>query len=387
LQPYIKGYIENAKYYFTAIDMKKKYELDNLLLTQGWSSYEWNSIFNNPPKLEYDFETGIAFTGNSNYDGKGRFILLSSKYHDALAFVVNETDSTFSHNNYFIEDDEQLQFTQVTGKTKMQKPSLYIQFTPSRIPKIDNFISVLTLKDKSIFEANGSDMVFDTEWNKIEKLDEVVIEANLEKQRLDKLTKYYSGGRVDLFDDDQRANELNLTAYLNGKGFQVFENLLSGQITIKRGRYVPAIFLNNRRIRDTRELLLFNMNDVDYIAVDRTTQGYDASLVGEGGSIHIRTDPKLLFKNDTRRQFNQQVSLPLTFTSPKSYYAPKYVYYKSKFFKEYGVIDWIPDVTLDTSNAINIKVHDTKATQIKLFIEGVTSEGRYISEEKVISVN
>ena len=387
LQPYVKGYIENAKYYFSAIDMKKQYELDNLLLTQAWSSYEWNSIFNNPPKLKYDFETGIAFTGNSNYDGKGRFILLSSKYHDALAFVVKETDSTFSHNNYFVEDEEQLQFTQVTGKTKMQKPSLYLQFTPSKIPKIDNFISVLTLKDKSIFEANGSDMVFDTEWNTIEKLDEVIIEANLEKQRLDKLTKYHSGGRVDLFDDDQRANELNLTAYLNGKGFQVFENLLSGQITIKRGRDTPAIFLNNRRIRDTRELLLFNMNDVDYIAVDRTTKGYDASVVGEGGSIHIKTDPRLLFKNDTRRQFNQQIILPLTFTSPKTFYVPKYVYYKSNFFKEYGVIDWVPDVTLDTSNAINLKVFDTKAKQIKLFIEGMTSEGRYISEEKIIMVN
>ena len=129
------------------------------------------------------------------------------------------------------------------------------------------------------------------------------------------------------------------------------------------------------------------MNDVDYIAVDRTTKGYDASVVGEGGSIHIKTDPRLLFKNDTRRQFNQQIILPLTFTSPKTFYVPKYVYYKSNFFKEYGVIDWVPDVTLDTSNAINLKVFDTKAKQIKLFIEGMTSEGRFISEEKIITVN
>jgi hypothetical protein len=50
LQPYVESYIENAQYYFTDIDNKKKYDLDNLLITQGWSSYSWDNIFNNNVK-------------------------------------------------------------------------------------------------------------------------------------------------------------------------------------------------------------------------------------------------------------------------------------------------------------------------------------------------
>ncbi|MFT4780909.1 MAG: hypothetical protein ACI9SD_000584 [Pseudohongiellaceae bacterium] len=388
LQPYIKGYIENAKYYFSDINMKKQYELDNLLLTQGWSSYEWNSVFNNPPKRIFEFETGIAFTANTNKANEnGRYILHTSKNHTAQAYIVSKNESTFSHKGFIVEDDEQIEFTEVVGKTKMQKPNLYLQFTPSRVPRIDNFITVLTLKEGSIFEANGSDVLFDTEWDNIEKLDEVVIKANIEKQRIDKLTKYHSGGRIDLFDDDQRANEIDLATYLSGKGFQVFQDLLSSSFSIRRGRNSPAIFLNRRRVRDLSELVLFNMSDIDYIAIDRTTKGYDASVIGEGGSIHIKTDLNLRFKNDKRKEFNQKISLPLTFTSPKTYYVPKYVYYNSDFFREYGVIDWIPNMVLSESNAINLKILNTKTKQIKLFIEGMTNEGRFISEEKVITVN
>ncbi|QBA63158.1 hypothetical protein [Muriicola soli] len=44
LTPYLRGPVENAAYYFTDQTPRKAYELDNLLLTQGWSSYQWNTI-------------------------------------------------------------------------------------------------------------------------------------------------------------------------------------------------------------------------------------------------------------------------------------------------------------------------------------------------------
>ena len=30
---------------------RKAYELDNLLITQGWSSYEWNTVRTTAPKV------------------------------------------------------------------------------------------------------------------------------------------------------------------------------------------------------------------------------------------------------------------------------------------------------------------------------------------------
>ena len=44
LNPYLKGIVENGGYYFKNINDQKKYDLDNLLITQGWSSFDWKSI-------------------------------------------------------------------------------------------------------------------------------------------------------------------------------------------------------------------------------------------------------------------------------------------------------------------------------------------------------
>ncbi|MEE9406465.1 MAG: hypothetical protein V3V28_00180 [Polaribacter sp.] len=55
LQPYLKGEIENAQYYFNIINNTTKFHLDNLLITQGWSSYSWYNIFNQSSKINYFF--------------------------------------------------------------------------------------------------------------------------------------------------------------------------------------------------------------------------------------------------------------------------------------------------------------------------------------------
>jgi hypothetical protein len=189
LQPYVKGYIENAKYYFTNVDMKKQYELDNLLLTQGWSSYDWNAMFNNPPQTIFQFETGLSFVANTNSKEERKYILQTSKNHGAQAYVVNQNDNTFNDKGFIIENNDALKFTEIVSRTKMQKPNLYLQFSPSKVPNINSFLNVLPLQENTIFEANKLDIVFDTKWNKIEQLDEVLVKANVEKKRMDKISK------------------------------------------------------------------------------------------------------------------------------------------------------------------------------------------------------
>ena len=388
LQPYVKGYIENAKYYFTNVDMKKQYELDNLLLTQGWSSYNWNSIFNNPPQNIFEFETGLAFVANTNSNEERKYILQTSKNHDAQAYVVNQNENTFNDKGFIVENNDALKFTEIVSRTKMQKPNLYLQFSPSKVPNINSFLSVLPLQENTIFEANSSDIVFDTEWNKIEQLDEVIIEANIEKKRINEISKRFPTGRIDVFDDEDRMHTLDLVTYLNTKGYAAQQDL-GGKVSILKSlrEPPPAIFWNGQRVLDQSILNRFDMSDMDYIVFDRTSRQYDGTRIFESGSIHLYTDINIRFKNDKQKIFDQEIKAPLTFTSPKEFYVPKYVYYQSAFFKEYGVIDWIPNVVLNESNAINLKILDTKSKQIKLFIKGVTNEGRYISEEKVITLN
>ncbi len=169
----------------------------------------------------------------------------------------------------------------------MQKPNLYLQFSPSKIPNIDNYITMLSLKENSVFEANKSDIVFDTKWNKVEQLDEVLIKANAEKKNLDKLTKFYGNGRIDVFDDEQRENEIDLATYLNKNGFQVFQRL--GAFQISRGRYTPTIFLNKQRLTDLTPLFRFNMKDINHPAIESSSNNGTAAVCSRGGDAVVST--------------------------------------------------------------------------------------------------
>ncbi|MDT8347923.1 MAG: hypothetical protein RQ756_08975, partial [Flavobacteriaceae bacterium] len=69
LKPYLKGFIENAPYYFqNASDRKTKLDLDLLLLTQGWSSYDWYSIQQGIKPFKFNFEQGLSLRGKVYVD-------------------------------------------------------------------------------------------------------------------------------------------------------------------------------------------------------------------------------------------------------------------------------------------------------------------------------
>ena len=84
LTPYISGAIENANYYFTSENKNRLADLDLLLLTQGWSKYNWDDIFKNPPSDDYKFENGIDIT-----------LKISQKVATDNIFVINSDENNF----------------------------------------------------------------------------------------------------------------------------------------------------------------------------------------------------------------------------------------------------------------------------------------------------
>jgi hypothetical protein len=61
----LKGFIESPGYYFTDNDQQKKQDLDLLLLTQGWCSYNWKQMSSvEAYKEKYPFEESLMIEGN-----------------------------------------------------------------------------------------------------------------------------------------------------------------------------------------------------------------------------------------------------------------------------------------------------------------------------------
>ncbi|WP_152596229.1 hypothetical protein [Algibacter lectus] len=134
LTPYINGNIENPYYYFSNNDHKTLYDLDLLLLNQGWSRYNWDDIFKAPLSVNYVFETGFVIKGSLNsYKQKaGDLIVLSSSENQIHESGIIE-NSTFTFENLFFADDTSINFSLKNKNGKLTKPFVYANIFPKSI--------------------------------------------------------------------------------------------------------------------------------------------------------------------------------------------------------------------------------------------------------------
>ena len=69
------------------------------------------------------------------------------------------------------------------------------------------------------------------------------------------------------------------------------------------------------------------------------------------------------------------------FSKEKKFYTPKYQYYNTDFFEEYGTIAWQPKIKVDNNGLARLKIFDTNTQNVTLFIEGIVNGNEYISQE------
>ncbi len=391
LQPYVNGYIENATYYFTKIDRKKKYDLDNLLITQGWSSYNWNNIFNNKPTNSFAFEDGIAIKANRNSSNQNHFIIYPLENNEGFLVDLPNNEDSFFKSGFYPNEDETLSLGILNRKGRMVKPNLYMQFYPSAIPEFNKYER--TLKPKGLsFTKYTATTPFAINLDETQQLNEVVVKTDLRQTKIDML-KGSSFNRVYLFDDKIRAMNLSLANYIStyipgyfaidqGGSFIIRASNSSSKLGVTSSG--PIVYLNDMRLSSYEFLINFDMSTVDYIAVNRHGFG-EGMRAGYSGAIRIYTSNTFSSKKEGKSF--REYSFPLSFSKKRKFYVPKYNTYTDDFFKEYGVIDWIPNCTINTSNNLNFTIYNPYNNNIKLFIEGVTGDGKFLSETKTILFN
>ncbi|SDR78976.1 hypothetical protein SAMN04515667_0671 [Formosa sp. Hel1_31_208] len=389
LQPYLNGYVENAKYYFTKVDRKKTLELDNLLLTQGWSSYDWNTIFNYDTKANYAFENGISLTANLNNTKAKQFIIYPLNNSSTITMNVPDGESSFNVKGLRPFEDEMITIGAVEKKNRVLKPSLYAQFTPSKVPNLNRSFSTLDYNETTVFRYNPEEPILDSSWKDIEELGEVLIVSKRDEERIEKI-KSNTIGQIDFLTDVQRDSYTTFGNYISTKGFNVFQNATTLTITNTRrttlGSSSPIIYLDGLLLFDNGILLNLDMSIVDYVQIDKS--GLGEGIRGAGGVIRIVTDPQLRTERyNNNPEAGLKVKPPLAFATQKKFYTPAYTYYKSTFFQNYGVIDWFPNLKADDNGNLTLKVKNTKNNQFKLFIEGVGNFGTFLVNEKIITIN
>ncbi|MDH7447379.1 hypothetical protein [Aquimarina sp. 2201CG14-23] len=384
LQPYIQGHIENAPYYFTKINKKKKYELDNLLLTQGWSSYDWNTIFNNPPEYDYDYEKGIGFTATLNNQNGIKLMHYPTIIHPTELIELDSGDNQFERNELFLLEDEKIRFGEIQSNGDVKKPYVFLKFKPSTIPSLDITNTILSVKDNNLLQSSETSPFQD-----IEELGEVVLIKKREYTKHE-LLQNKSFGKIEEFDEKKKRYHRTFANYISTQGFYASDNPAGGAdfIVINRNpptpnNNIPTIYLDGVLLSNVKFLQNYQLNQVDYIEVIK--YGLGTGIRGGAGVIKIVTNPFKTNKKQDQKEVYKEYEVPLSFSVPKEFYIPKYSSYNSNFFREYGIIDWFPNLQINAGNIV-IKIKDTKTSTIKLCIEGILSDGTFLSEIKEIKI-
>ncbi|WP_121667889.1 hypothetical protein [Mesonia aquimarina] len=379
LAPYTKGKIEDGAYYFTEVDRRKEYNLDLLLLTQGWSKYKWNHIFSNPPSLKFDREKGFSISGrvNESLDDNENQLFVSSE-ESRFMETVDLKNNSFKVENLYVEDSSQVSFSLVNSKNKkVSKPKIYANIGPNRTkqPKVlPGYIFQTNRKSQATEEVK-----IPSEFLKgIESLDSVYISNK--KKEVDREKKEILSNQT-LIDEDLASIYIYITDYIGTQGFRVKRSLSGVEIVSTRslglgGYESPLIYLDGVVLNDYGTILQnLKTSQVESISINKTGLGF--GMRGNAGVIKINT--KTTIDAGPIKNTSQSITANVGFSSAKEFYTPRYASYTSEIYRDYGVIDWLPNVTLEDGQK-TFSIQNTLQDSIILYIEGMTENGDLISD-------
>lgn len=413
LKPYIKGNLENGAYYFSEEVEKRRrnYDLNLLLLTQGWTKYSWRDIFNNTPVEHFEPEQGFTLSGklNNRNEKTDKRIYIGSKSNGISAIVKLDENGAFLIENLFLKDSTTVSFGVLNERNdNMSDPAIAVNI----LPKIDNenitppeFIGVRLVEneDGKFEEQNGN--ITEKFIIGAEELKAVILQTQVQNEDEKQLVRERQldarnvFGQTDIISEEEANTYIRLGTLLRIKGF-ILKNgniysrreLMRHPLNIDSLAFgLPAqpvnIFINGtlQQVIDPRYILDFYTRDIKSIYTSKTNRGGGAFVAGPGGVIKIVTK-KDYGKNAKAKPTTTSVIIENGFAPSKEFYTPKYSSYSHSLFEKYGAIDWFPHINLENGKA-NLKIFNTMQPKVKLFIAGMTEEGALISEEIVVETN
>lgn len=378
IEPFINGQIENPDYYFKNINRRKLMNLDLLLLTQGWSKYKWTDIFNNPPKELFENENGFTVKGTTNSSKRSRSVFLVSKENN-LILSTPIIDNKFTFKKLYLKEDSKISFSTKQGQ-RIKQDKFNISYFPLKVRDKINPIDIPFSSNK-VLESNlnyGSFISDD-----IIALNDVIIESK--KQEKDRKILTIVGPSRSFKIDKDSPQDLSIFTYIRQLGFNV-NRMSNGGYSIFTKR--PSVSLTQPK--PTMVYLDYNLiQDETYNSLDQlnylTLKDFEEVVVSKTafGSVHLFSNFKI-DKKDYRNRFSESY-VPFGYATEKEYYQPQYSSFQDSFFKKNGAINWLPKIKIENGKT-SFKILNLGQKNIRIFLEGITSDGNIILEDQIIEL-
>lgn len=389
----LKGYIESPAYYFINENTSTIFNLDILMMTQGWTRYNipdiLKGIYTRPKSY---LELGQAISGNV----KGGLLMNRKTTDNPVTMFITDppmfdmtqtdTEGRFVFSGFELPDSTKY-IIQATTKKGGNRVELIVD--PESYPDICSPIPITnTWSDRNGFTKymEKAEQKFTTEngMRMIYLKDIEVVASHIEKKKSKSIYASSINSTVISVEDIERMHALNVKNILMRLPGV---NVSGDNISIRGGR-TPLLLIDDIICDDLERFLDVPVGDIEEITVMKGPETAIFGFRGYNGAILMTTklgDGTPAAKSEN---YNIKTIVPLGYQVTKEFYTPRYqtadeINNPTPDLR--STIYWNPSVKTSEKGAARIQFYtaDSPSTY-SVIIEGITINGQIIrSVEKI----
>lgn len=383
--------------------------MDLLLLTQGWSRYNWHEIINGKFQTTYSPVDGLNLYGFLNEKLKRESILIhKSIVHAPTEINLSPDQNKFLVTNFYPIIGENIFFSKKDSHGKISKLNMYARLSNNYFLKDE--IDITNYKKSYIFNRSnsityGGDNDFElpelSADEKLIALDNVTVteQSKLEKDARNNLrVPRYLANKITVVDKELASTFNTVADLLRSKGYEIREDLQAYdggsnefisrfRIKSRRGGGVN-MFLDD--VLQPNLDVFYNMplTQVESFYVDRisrymgTKAGHKETVyifLRHGEELNLTPGQDFISKNSFKFKVDKG------FEKQKEFYNPRFKSFTDSAFENFGLIHWEPLIWIDQNNNYKFKIPNYGYKRLKLMIEGMGEDGSLYSDVKILN--
>jgi hypothetical protein len=387
----LKGTIENPSYYFDSENENVIEHLDLVMLTHGWSSYNWNTLADSLPEKNIKKQYGITLSGTANQfflnkKLKNTEMTMSMMQDDMLFYDTIKTDgnANFSVPNLVLPDSTEIVFAFPEKKNMKQYVSVQTFIPPYTVQEFNNF----TLPEPEQLENFNLLATQRYEYDKAinpEKydilLEEIVVKKEIEDiDRKDEHLRPYPKADRAIITSDKDLSYSNILFFVSRNIPRVVydgQSLYIKGLASGREKATPALLLDGMEV----DLLTIENFPIDVVA--KVEVVYEPSSLimwphnskaQKGGVISVFTKRQ---SDYDKLSTSDLAKIVRGYYQSRKFYSPKFINSNNqKGYDSRSTLLWIPIIKTNDEGIAGFSFFNTKnSSAIQIEAEGLSPDG------------
>lgn len=392
----LKGNIENPSYYFRNDSAKTTGDLDLLMLTQGWRSYNWDIFLPNVPSAEYIKDSGLVVSGRLKRllgkkgaeNGKLTMLMRGKTGGVLLSETVSDSTGMFKFPPSVFPDSVSVFIQGLNKKNKRYTELLDLETfsTPAPLDVAKLCFPSYESIGKSDFIRKAYARLADDKEFHPEKynilLDEIVINKKLNHKDQEDDGHFRMYGMADdvLVVDETASGFSNIWMYMVGRvaGVNISGNAVSirGGASFAEGGNTPLFLLDGVPVE--KEMLDgISLSEVDKIEVLKNVSSL-ALFGSQGANGVISVFTKRGDMSVREEYYSGIVSDKLRgYSVARNFYSPNYNVETTEKPDHRATLYWNPNVNTGSSGKSNFSFFTSDDTDpVLIKVEGISGDGK-----------